>query len=271
MLPAVAHSAMEAASNEDTDISEFAAIVERDVKLASDTLSLANSAAYAPATPILNLHQAVAQLGFQTCQNLILASSVSSLMRQTTLQQSWIRELLWQHAITTALGCLRLNQQLGCGFFGEEFTAGLMHDIGRLLFAAELPKQFSVIDSLSFDESPSLLDDEIAVCGTSHAELGAWYLELNRLPAPLVDVARFHHQPELAKSNHRLVCLTAAADHLANHLQRTEGTDGYVPAENGAIAILERSGVRRAAMRFENIWKEVAEGVMQDAATMASF
>jgi HD-like signal output (HDOD) protein len=271
MLPAIAIQALEIAKDPDCAITEFTAVVERDVKLAADILGMANSALYSPGRPIVNLHQSVVRLGFRQCKNLILSTSMTSLMKKITLGEEWIREVLWRHGFLTAMLAINVNRCVGAGFQGEEFAAGLIHDFGRTLFAVCLPDQFTKIDPLEFVEGPSLLPDELEACGTNHCEVGAWFAQINRLPTELQEVIRFHHDPTLALRHRRLVALTAVCDHMANHLQRGEDVHTYDLRENSALFILEGCGVRNAAGRLVDTVGEVMETAAKDAVDMMAF
>lgn len=271
MLPAIAIQALEIAKDPDCAITEFTAVVERDVKLAADILAMANSALYSPGRPIVNLHQSVVRLGFRQCKNLILSTSMTSLMKKITLGEEWVREVLWRHGFLTAMLSINVNRCVGAGFQGEEFVAGLIHDFGRTLFAVCMPEKFAEIDPLEFLEGPTLLVDELAACGTNHCEVGAWFAQENKLPTELQEVIRFHHDPSLALRHRRLVALTAVSDHMANHLQRGEDVNSYDLRENSAIFVLEGCGVRNAAGRLAETVQEVMETAARDAVEMMAF
>lgn len=261
MLPAVAMKALEIAKNPDCSISEFAAVVELDVKLATDMLKIANSALYSPTTPIVNLHRAVLRLGFRECQSLIMTASITSLMHRMSLEQEWVRGVLWRHSFNTALLATHLNRTFHLGLQGEEFTAGLMHDFGRTLLAVVIPEEFQQIDSMEFDESIETLAHEQSVIGTDHCRLGAWYATQQQLPVPIPEVILLHHQPELARSGRRLTSLIAVADHMANHLQRFEEPEGYDAAANPFWPGLAEF----SDTHFERQFVEVAASLMKEA------
>lgn len=254
MLPAIAMQALDVANDPDCTIAEFTAVVEHDVKLASDLLRVANSSLYfRGGRRVGNLHQAVVRLGFAQCKNLIISSSVASLIKRMTLEEEWIHDVLWRHSFLTAVLAVNLNRALGLGFQGEEFTAGLIHDLGRILLAVVTPGMFSQLDPLDFDESPTLLDRERSLIGTTHADFGAWYAEHNRLPPELVEAVRYHHTPHLAGKHVRLAAVVAVADHMANHHQRTGEALGYDATANEHLIHLEQPGSRRMTDRFQAI------------------
>ena len=272
MLPAVANQAVEITQDPDGSVEEFSAVVERDAKLATDILSLANSVMYSPGRPILCLNQAVLRLGFSVCRNLIFASGMTSLMSRLELQEEWIRESLSRHGFTTALLALKINRLLNAGFQGEEFTAGLIHDFGRTLAAVCFSTEFRQVDQLTFEEgSGNFSEDERRVWGTDHCELGAWFVAVNGLPDALVSAVRFHHTPEKAGAAGRLTALTAVSDHMANHLQRFGSAEGYQPDDCPFTAVLEQCGVARAGLRLRKSAVSLMEKTVAEVEELIGF
>jgi len=249
MLPAVAMQALEYAKDPDCDLKRLSSVIERDLKLTTFILRMANSALFSTGAPVASLHQAVARLGLRHCRAFILTSSLDSLQKKLTAELQSVRLLLWRHSFLTGIFAVQINRLLELGFEGEDFTAGLMHDLGRTLFAVAVPEQFRMIDPLDFNEPADIETRERAAIGTSHAEFGEWFATINELPEPLVIAIRHHHNPEAAGPYLRLTAVTAAADHMANHVQRDDG-HRYQPASNSAVSVLETSGVASATKRF---------------------
>jgi HD-like signal output (HDOD) protein len=271
MLPGVAVQALEIARDPECSIREFVAVVERDAKLASDILGMANSAMFSiGSSPIITLQQSIVRLGFRQCRNLILSSSMASLMKRLSLEEEWIRDVLWRHGFLTGMLAMTINKVTGAGFQGEEFAAGLMHDFGRTLIAVCFPDQFSFVDPLEFDESPEMLVAEKRVIGADHCEAGAWFAEFNRLPSEFVEVIRHHHTSSAAPKHRRLVALTSAADHMANHLQRFDDADEYDLQKNEAVFILEGTGVTNVFGRLSEMHRDMMNVAKRDAQKMWS-
>ncbi len=265
MLPGIARQAMDIAQNPNGSMDQLAQVVERDVKLAADILVLANSAVFAGGKKISSLHTAIVRLGLRQCKNLILTSSVTSLRRKLKAEQQWVQENLWQHGYATAMLAYMLNRALGGGFQGEEYTAGLVHDLGRTLFSVAFPDDFPKIDPMTFDETPAVLTHERALVGVDHAQLGAWFVAMNNFPEALAEAVRRHHHPEEPQPHQRLTLLVAAADHMANHLQRIKKSEGYDPAQNVAVALLQEGGLKHATVLF----RENCHAMMDHAAKEA--
>ena len=242
MLPDIAVKALAMARNPECSIREFASVVERDPKLATEILRITNSAFYAARNPILNLKQAVTRLGFAHCRNVILAASLGSALRRLTMAEAWMQMVLWRHSVITGTIAIALNKTLELGFIGEEFTAGLVHDVGRSLLGVIAPNHFATADPLDFEETGDFLQQERDILRTDHCELGAWFIAHNGLPNALIEVVGLHHSPGLARTDRKLVAATAVADHMANHLQRQGTADGYEPTDNPALTALLDAG-----------------------------
>lgn len=250
MLPSLAIKALDMAKRPNCSIQQFSALIKRDQTLAADMLKMANSMVYSRGLPIPSLTRAVSRLGLEQCKNLIMASSANSLMVELTMTDLWIREALWRHGFLTAKIASLLNQSLKLGFQGEEFTAGLIHDIGRILMAVLAPTDFAKSDKLDCDEGAAegqqeLLKREERMFGTNHCILGGWFVEYSGLPQSLADAVRYHHTYSYEMDDRPLVGLTALADHMANHMQLTKKADGYDPESNPALDFLARSHHQR--------------------------
>lgn len=270
MLPAVAQEALEVANSPDCDLVKLAVIIQRDLRLTTFILRLANSAMFAPPRPIASLHQAVLFIGRRKARDFIITSCLESVAAKVPHELQERQSVLWLHGFLTAILAARLNDLFQLKFQGEEFTAGLMHDFGRTLISVIDPVNAASIDPLDFDEQPNTEDRERAMLGASHAEIGAWFAAHNELPPSLVDAIQFHHHPEGAGSQLRLAALVATADHAVNYLQREGQGRGYNPLTNGAALILESHGVPKATTTFgtasEKLLSEIpgiAQSMMQ--------
>jgi HD-like signal output (HDOD) protein len=268
MLPAVAVEAMRLAKDPNCSIPQFAAVVERDVKLATDILRISNSALYSPTVPIKSLRQAVVRLGLDGCQNLILTSSIASLMKRVSEEQVRVSTVLWQHSYDTGTLAQQLNATFRFGFKGEEFAAGLIHDFGRILLAIAEPEKFADGDPMDFIETPEKLAHEDEVLGTDHCRLGGWYAASQHLPPPFPEVMLCHHEPETSKNHQHLTALVAVADHMSNHMQRYKMVAGYDPGSNPFLPFLAKFGDAHFETKFADVASKLMETAMADLETI---
>lgn len=262
MLPDVAVQAIAVAENRDSDIKDLIRIISQDVMLTTNILSLSNSVLFGAGQPISNIQIAITRLGFRQTKNMILASSFTSMLKNMEWKTAQVRELLCKHSYMTAVICTRLNTLYQLGMQGEEFTAGLIHDVGRSLLAVAIPDEFEKLDSLSFIENESTLEEEIRTIGTTHAEVGAWFLQRNHLPDDLISVARYHHNPQDSSKFLRLVGLVSVADDLANHFQRQDPSP-YNCSKSTSLKLLESLGVGKAQKLLQDSWREVIDSSIE--------
>jgi len=229
-LPAAASRAIQIANDPKCEIADFVSALETDPALTTDILRVANSPLYRLGKPVATLSQAVVRLGLKECRNLVLTVGFYSLFRKTPPTQKKACQMRWSHLFQTAKLCRLLNHCLDLGFDGEEFTCGLVHDLGRLLFVFALPSRLGELDRFDFCEQDgsALLEHERYIAGTDHCQLGAWFATINQLPGLMVSCAAFHHQPPQAAETHgRMVALVQLADDISNHLMRGEPPERY--------------------------------------------
>ncbi|MFK7737133.1 MAG: HDOD domain-containing protein [Pirellulaceae bacterium] len=266
VLPSVAAEALQMARDPECSTAAFALLIEKDIKLAAEILAFSNSPLLGGRNNTTSLKHAVVRLGFRQCRNLIMSSCASSLMKELDLEEEWIREILWHHSHTTATACTILNRVFDLGFNGEEFTTGLLHDFGRLLFAIAQPDEFREIDKLDMLNDELQLQRERKALSIDHCEIAAWFFRYSHLPEDIVRVIELHHtdsttlldqDPQLAK----LVALVRAGDHLANHIQTSENPSEYDAESNDGLRELAHSKGSGVFQRFTGSLNEILKEI----------
>lgn len=222
MIPATAMQAMEVGRNPACSLKEYARIIERDHRLMSEILGMANSWLNSSGAPATTVVDAVNRLGLAKCQELILATCTAGLMKKLPFQHAQIRQQLWRHGYLTAVVCMQLNQKLRLRFNGEEFTAGLMHDLGRCLIAATEPELFIQVVSEIGTDSARTLEVERAILGADHCEIGKEFAIRNKLPEQLVAAIEHHHAPLEAGEHSTIATVVAMAAEISLRLDRDQ-------------------------------------------------
>ncbi len=237
-LPVTAARALALMEDPDVALADIADLIQEDPALATGLLRVANSALFAGGAAALRLDQAVVRLGLWMCKDLVTAIGMRRMLRGRAAATETDCRTLWHHAFVTASICAQLNRANRLGFQGEEYSAGMLHDLGRLLIALADPESLALAGAMNFQEDADTPQRERAAIGADHCALGGWFAELSNLPPALVEVIRRHHAPPPAGSPARLVALVAAADHMANHLQRGLSVASYDPATNDGLTTL---------------------------------
>jgi len=241
-LPDTSTRAMALANDPGSSLADFSNLIKRDGAIATATLKLANSPIYSIGKPVEELHQAVLRLGLRTCSDLVTSIGMRGLFRNAKRETLARCELLWRHSFFTAGIASQLNVLMKLGHRGEEFTASLLHDLGRFMIALVVPESADAGDPLDFNEDGKRPAQETEVLGIDHCMLGYQYCQLNSLPPSVALCNLMHHQPaEAAKQGregHALVTLVSAADHIANYVHRTHRIKDYDATLNEGLRIL---------------------------------
>lgn len=261
VLPSVVAEIMVLTTQDDFSTRDLEKFILRDAQLAVEILRLANSPLFATGQPVTSLLQAIIRLGIIQCRNLIHSICISQTLNSVSLEQEWLREVLYKHGFGTASTAIKINRALGLGFKGEEFTAGLLHDFGRTLFAVSDEKLFTSVDDLAFEDEAATIEKEKSAFGIDHCSLGAWYATQCGLPEALVAATRYHHVPTHKHPYQKLTALICAADEVANHVQRHEDTRAYVPESNTGIAVLAELLGSDVRDQFIELVPELTQGV----------
>ena len=82
----------------------------------------------------------------------------------------------------------------------EAYTAGLLQDIGTLVLATNLPKEYGRVLISAQQQLQPLRTAEQSHFGTTHAELGACLISKWELPFPIAEAVAWHHDPGSSES-----------------------------------------------------------------------
>jgi len=189
-FPAIALKVMELLGKEDIDVREVVRWLQADAVFSGEMLRVANSALYSPSGEIRSVHQATIVLGLDFVKALAITVGlrvyVKSAMKVPILRRCW----------SHSLACAILSQELASACFlkpDEAYTAGLLHDIGRLGLMAAYPLEYANLLSVAVDHSFDVLNCERELFDIDHCEAGEWLAKQWRLPAELGNIAAHHH------------------------------------------------------------------------------
>jgi putative nucleotidyltransferase with HDIG domain len=173
--------------NPSASLTDAAQIIGRDVAMTANIMKLVNSAFFGSRRPITTIDRAVAYLGMDTLGALVLGHSVFQSGIATGIDGFSLEEL-WQHTEQTAAAAraIALSENLSVARADEAFLAGVLHDVGKVVFATKAAGL------------PNDTMDVVAQMEAHHAEVGAYLLGLWGFPNSIVEAVAFHHTPERA-------------------------------------------------------------------------
>ncbi|HXG47478.1 MAG TPA: HDOD domain-containing protein [Methylomirabilota bacterium] len=199
--------------------SQVAEIIRRDPSLTARLLRLVNSVYYGLSTPVNSIEEAVFYLGVRHIRQLAMVTPIIEDFQKLVGGAAFPWREFWQHCIGTAILTREVMGHLEVPGDEADYVGGLVHDVGKIAMAAAFPEHFRRIYREEVSAEEEWIAVETRVLGMDHAELGALYLRNHNLPDVLVDVARYHHQPERASHHGPII----AAVHIADLLVRFSG------------------------------------------------
>ena len=189
-FPPVAVKLLSLLSNAAVDTNEVADLIASDATFTARLLQRVNSAEFGFVSDITNVRRAVALLGLDTTRQITLAHATSA-YAQGGLKVETMRRC-WQHTVATAV--LAEEIALACDAFSSvAFTAGIMHDIGRLGLLVAYPEEYERVIRHAGDQALDVLDFEEEEFGAHHAEAGRMLAEGWGLPSEMAVIAGRHH------------------------------------------------------------------------------
>ncbi|MEW6743056.1 MAG: response regulator [Planctomycetota bacterium] len=197
-VPELYTRVMQELQSPDPSIAEVGRIIGEDPGMSAKMLQWANSAYVGVQERVSNPAEAVRFMGLEMVRGLVLLVGVFSDQVKAKLSQRFRFDRLWKHSMMVG-ACARaiLKTQVKdrrCAT--DAFTAGILHDAGKLVLAASCPAEYDKVSTIVEEHDTSWREAEVAVFGASHAEVGALLLGLWGLPDGLVEAVAYHHCPD---------------------------------------------------------------------------
>ena len=231
-LPAVVMELLASVDQEDVDISVLARKVSHDQALTAKTLRMANSSSYGLQVKVTTIQQAITFLGFQTTRNLITAAAVTGCFSAGRCA-GFSEKAFWRHSIATAACARVLARRMR---FNQDyaFTAGLLHDIGRLVLVSTYPARYADAIAWRAAHDCVLVEAERATLGVDHVMAGVALAEHWNFSDTMRQAIAFHHEPERAGAGF-LATIIHVADAIVHALD-IAGEDAELVPPVSAVA-----------------------------------
>jgi HD-like signal output (HDOD) protein len=200
-----------------TTVEEVAGIIAKDMAMMTKLLQVINSAYFGLPRRITDPTEAVGILGFETVKSMVM--SIKLLSQYNKLNPVYFSlDRLWQHSTDvarTARDIVMLHTH-DRSLASDAFTAGLLHDLGKVVLAANFDEQYAGAHSLARKQQIPLWEIEKEIFGAGHGEIGAYLFGLWGMPMGILEAAALHHDPTRT-NNLEFSPLTAV--HVANAIE----------------------------------------------------
>lgn len=230
-LPEVCIQVQALADSPHTTAEDIGEVVGKDTALTTRLLKLVNSAYFSLPRKIDTVTRAVNLIGMRELRNLTMAASAAEVFAR--IPSNLIdMAAFWQHSVYCGLLARTLAQRCNVLHSERLFTAGLLHDVGRLLMLMKLPDEVCQAESLRQQSPQDICDIERDLIGFDHAEVGHALLMHWNMPKNLSASVLYHHIPEQAHDAHLEAALLHIADQVTHCAQESKdplGSQFYDP------------------------------------------
>lgn len=247
-LPDTALKLMKIMSDPKSTLDEIVGTIKYDQAVTSEVLKLCNSAYFGLSRKVTSLEDALVCLGTAKVLQMVMSVHTNNMLAQEQQGYGLDPGILWKHSVAVALASSQFAQKLKLPDSNLAFTAGLLHDIGKVILNEHVAEEFVEIVRLVTDEHLAFVEAERRVLGFSHEEVGAMMAEKWKLPDPIVRCIRYHHAPSDLEPHDPLVDAIYLANCVCLLFGIGLGEDGLCSRADASV--LERYKLRHADLEI---------------------
>lgn len=245
-LPTVVQRILRATADERTGAQDLTTLIVNDQSLAARILKVSNSAFYGLRSKVASVDRAVSVIGFDEVRRIALAALVAKSFPDRAGIASFPLGHFWVHSAAVAYAAREIAEGAGSGA-DEAFTAGLLHDIGKLVACQFFPKHFFLVAHYAQSLRLEMHDVELEILGVHHGAVGAILAGVWDLPPFYAKAMSHHHLPPVRGADdpegERLVDVVKLADALARRAKIGFSGSHNLPGwPDGAAQRLNLSG-----------------------------
>jgi putative nucleotidyltransferase with HDIG domain len=215
-LKSVATRAIQLAEDERSAAMDLATVISSDQALTAKLLRLSNSAYYGYSRRIGNVREAVILLGMRTVRSVAISSGIIDAFSVTQPNERFQQDLFWAHSVTVGLVAEVIARETRVARPEDAFTAGVLHDVGKLAMMLAEPDLFAHVVDLVTVEGMRYHEAELSVFQVGHEHVGAKLAQRWKFPEPLVTAIRWHHPAKPVAAIETMSDVVAAANLACN-------------------------------------------------------
>jgi len=213
-IPQVALKILRMINEDEHDVKELTEEIRQDQVICAKTLKLCNSAIFVGKRKIESLDHALTFLGFNNLARLVISTSMGSFYGCSSAGYSLCKGGLFHHTVGTAVISEKLADLTAEVKPGLAYTAGLLHDIGKVVLDQHIASAYPLFYRQLFEENANFNEAEKTILGVDHTEVGRDLALKWSLSESLADTIHHHHNPEDTARNVELTNIVYLADLL---------------------------------------------------------
>ena len=213
-MPKVILKAQQMMADPDVDVKGVASLIETDQAIAVKVLRFANSAYYGLSGKVSSIQQAFIILGYKTLMQILSITGFSTFLGKSLPGYGFESEDLMRHSLAVALSSKNIADKFDANLADEAHTAGLIHDIGKIVLDKYIIEKQEMFDKFLENEKRTFLGAEKQIIGFDHAEIAFQICKKWNIPNAMSQAIKFHHCPSSSKGDD-LSYILHLADYIA--------------------------------------------------------
>jgi len=205
------------ADDDRTSALQLAQVLSTDQALTAKLIRISNSAFYGFARRVSTVREAILVLGFKQVRQLAVGTALMNLFAPRRPGEVFDLDLFWGHSVAVAVAAETVARKTRRAKPEDAFTAGILHDIGRLAIRQLMPEEFDRAVELAITGDCSLHAAECTMTGYSHEDVGRALGEKWKFPPHLIDAVCDHHNPRLKIEEDGLAGIIAQCNRWVLH------------------------------------------------------
>lgn len=222
-LPSTTVRIVGVATDPTASIDDILEVIQYDQNLTAQVLKLCNSAYFGLSRRIGSLKEALAYLGAMPLLQLIMGVHCNGILRQSQAGYGLLQGMLWRHSCAVALTAQAIGKRTGHTNPGILFTAGLLHDIGKVVLSTFLQDAYQQVLAMVETGLVPFHQAEKRVLGYTHAEIGELVCQQWKLPDMITCAVRYHHDPDMYNDTSIILRSCVEITHLADSIAMIMG------------------------------------------------
>jgi HD-like signal output (HDOD) protein len=231
-MPQVAQKARQVLANPNSSYADLARVIATDQGIATQVLKMANSPYYGLSGNVSTVQHASAVLGAKTLMELLNLACSSAILGGNLEGYDLSAGDLWKHSLAVARASQILAQRVRPALEQDAFSAGLIHDVGKIILDPYILERKAQFQSFAALETESFLAAEKKILGFDHAELASEVCQRWQIPGHIALSIRFHHDPTPSEGD-TLSYIVHMADAIAIMSGIGGGLDGLLYSIHG--------------------------------------
>ena len=213
-MPQVVAKTRSLLADSTSDAKKIAGVIETDQGIASKVLKIANSAYYGLSGKISTIQHATVVLGAKTLGEIVTMSGTAKLMNGKLPGYGYKSNDLWLHSLAVAQGAKIIANVKNPELLEEAHTAGLIHDVGKLILDNYVLERRAEMDAFMETEEKAFNDAEFEFFGFDHAEIASEICAKWHFPDQISRAIKCHHKPSESEED-ELSYILHTADYVA--------------------------------------------------------